>query len=314
MPDGHLVKDLGVALRKLPDAPQPEGSPGPLADLLLEVDFLLEARRLKLASSTIELARWYGCNRHTIARYLTLADLALAVRTRALAGEAELFAIDGLCAVAQLPEDQQQAAFDALLAVIATEGPRKGKPPRILDARRHSLMVRCVVAFSPRVFLEHRDSVHAHLREILARVGAINQEQRSSRQPSPPERPLAEVRVLLEKHHWLSAEQLVLLYFSKDVVEKDFQTIKSELDLRPIRHRTDLKVCAHVSLCMLALLLQRVAEQLMAAEGAPRTAACRLYLHAKRKWLFLLVFHFSVVNLGGGQAPPEPTRSRSGSD
>jgi hypothetical protein len=70
-----------------------------------------------------------------------------------------------------------------------------------------------------------------------------------------------------------SAEKLVQLYFSKDIVEKDFQLIKSELELRPVRHRTDPKVRAHVTLCMLALLLQRGVEQDLAAGGLPATAA-----------------------------------------
>ena len=69
-----------------------------------------------------------------------------------------------------------------------------------------------------------------------------------------------------------SAEKLVTLYFSKDVVEKDFQLIKSELDLRPVRHRTDPKVRAHVSLCMLALLLQRSLEHDLADADKPSTA------------------------------------------
>lgn len=70
-----------------------------------------------------------------------------------------------------------------------------------------------------------------------------------------------------------SAEELVLLYTSKDVIEKDFRIIKSEIDLRPVHHRTDPKVRAHVCLCMLALMLQRAAEQRMAANGATTTAA-----------------------------------------
>lgn len=54
-----------------------------------------------------------------------------------------------------------------------------------------------------------------------------------------------------------SAGQLCSLYRSKDAVEKDFQWIKSVTKLRPIWHRTDPKVRAHVTLCMLALLLER---------------------------------------------------------
>ncbi|MEJ2150332.1 MAG: hypothetical protein P8Z40_12750 [Chloroflexota bacterium] len=37
----------------------------------------------------------------------------------------------------------------------------------------------------------------------------------------------------------------------------DFHVIKSLVKLRPVRHRTDAKVRAHVALCMLALYVQR---------------------------------------------------------
>jgi len=70
----------------------------------------------------------------------------------------------------------------------------------------------------------------------------------------------------------ISAQQVVELYFAKDKVEKDFQLIKSVVKLRPLRHRTDPKVRAHVSLCMLALLLERTLEERMANAGLPMTA------------------------------------------
>jgi len=53
------------------------------------------------------------------------------------------------------------------------------------------------------------------------------------------------------------AEHLAKLYRAKDMVEKDFRTIKSVTELAPVRHRTDPKVAAHVTLCMLALALER---------------------------------------------------------
>jgi hypothetical protein len=53
------------------------------------------------------------------------------------------------------------------------------------------------------------------------------------------------------------AVELCRLYRSKDIVEKDFETIKSVVKLRPIHHRLDAKVRAHVTICMLALLLER---------------------------------------------------------
>lgn len=54
-----------------------------------------------------------------------------------------------------------------------------------------------------------------------------------------------------------SALELCRVYRAKDAVERGFRTIKSTVELRPVRHRTDLKVRAHVTLCMLALLVHR---------------------------------------------------------
>ena len=67
-------------------------------------------------------------------------------------------------------------------------------------------------------------------------------------------------------------EELVRLFRSKDAVEKDFQTIKSALRLRPVRHRTDAKVRAHVTLCMLALLVERVLDQAMQRQATGAAA------------------------------------------
>lgn len=55
----------------------------------------------------------------------------------------------------------------------------------------------------------------------------------------------------------LAAADRVRLYRSKDQIERDFKEIKSVLELRPIWHRTDKKVRAHVTLCVLALAVQR---------------------------------------------------------
>ena len=74
----------------------------------------------------------------------------------------------------------------------------------------------------------------------------------------------------------LEASQLVELYFAKDAVEKDFQTIKSEVELRPVHHRTDAKVRAHVTICVFALLLLRWIEQKLAAAGLSMKATTAL--------------------------------------
>lgn len=69
-----------------------------------------------------------------------------------------------------------------------------------------------------------------------------------------------------------SAAELVRLYYDKDKVEKDFQSIKSLVRLRPVRHYTDPKVRAHVTLCMLALLLARTLERSLAQTPLDLTA------------------------------------------
>ncbi|MGH8516760.1 MAG: IS1634 family transposase [Panacagrimonas sp.] len=58
-----------------------------------------------------------------------------------------------------------------------------------------------------------------------------------------------------------AAGDLCQLYRDKDAVEKDFQIIKGLVRLRPIWHHTDAKVRAHVTLCMLALLLERTLNE-----------------------------------------------------
>jgi hypothetical protein len=54
-----------------------------------------------------------------------------------------------------------------------------------------------------------------------------------------------------------SAAELCRTYRAKNAVETDFHVIKSLVKLRPVWHRTDAKVRAHVALCMLALYVQR---------------------------------------------------------
>jgi len=88
-----------------------------------------------------------------------------------------------------------------------------------------------------------------------------------------------------------SAAEIVALYFAKDIVEKCFQTVKSELDLRPVHHRTDDKVRAHVTLCILALLLERTLELQLAGADVRMTAprcleileTCKLNLYAGQR-------------------------------
>lgn len=59
----------------------------------------------------------------------------------------------------------------------------------------------------------------------------------------------------------LSAEDLALAYKQLVRVEEAWKTMKSILEIRPVMHRTQERIRAHVFLCVLALLLERVAEK-----------------------------------------------------
>jgi len=78
----------------------------------------------------------------------------------------------------------------------------------------------------------------------------------------------------------MSGTDLCKLYRTRDAVEKDFQVIKSLVELRPIRHHTDAKIRAHVTVCMLALLLERALRARLrdgtAASALETLATCHL--------------------------------------
>jgi transposase len=59
----------------------------------------------------------------------------------------------------------------------------------------------------------------------------------------------------------LTPEDIALGYKQLLEVERAFRTLKTTLDLRPVHHRKDERIEAHVFLCFLALLLVRIAER-----------------------------------------------------
>jgi hypothetical protein len=58
----------------------------------------------------------------------------------------------------------------------------------------------------------------------------------------------------------LTAEDIALGYKQLLEVERGWRDMKSVLDLRPVYHRLEQRIRAHVPLCWLALLLIRIAE------------------------------------------------------
>lgn len=59
----------------------------------------------------------------------------------------------------------------------------------------------------------------------------------------------------------LSPQDVALGYKQLMEVERAFRTLKTTLELRPLYHRKDERIQAHVLLCFLALLLVRIAER-----------------------------------------------------
>jgi transposase len=88
----------------------------------------------------------------------------------------------------------------------------------------------------------------------------------------------------------LSEEEMIRLYFDKDVVEKAFRTIKGITRLQPIRHWLYNHVTAHVFICYLSYLLLALLKYLLrrleiSAEEAllELDSMYKVYLHDAKK-------------------------------
>lgn len=68
----------------------------------------------------------------------------------------------------------------------------------------------------------------------------------------------------------LSAQQIVERYKELADIERAFRTMKSALDLRPLFHRADRRIQAHVFLCVMALQIDRVMRYRLRAAGIQR--------------------------------------------
>lgn len=66
--------------------------------------------------------------------------------------------------------------------------------------------------------------------------------------------------VLTTNDDTLSAEDVALGYKQLQGAERAFRHLKSDLDIRPVFHHRAARIKAHVSICVLALLLTRAAE------------------------------------------------------
>jgi transposase len=78
-----------------------------------------------------------------------------------------------------------------------------------------------------------------------------------------------------------SAFEIVRWYRDKNKVEEAFHEIKSHLDLRPIYLTRDKRVCAHVSICMLAYFLYNDMEKRLRESGIQLSTEEALKILAK---------------------------------
>ena len=72
--------------------------------------------------------------------------------------------------------------------------------------------------------------------------------------------------LLLSNDLSLSPEDIALGYKQLLRVERSFRRLKHGIDIRPVYHRTQERIRGHVLACVLALLLERLAERHTAAE------------------------------------------------
>lgn len=70
----------------------------------------------------------------------------------------------------------------------------------------------------------------------------------------------------------LPLKKIVESYKSLSRIENCFRDIKSLLKLRPLRHYTEKRVKAHIFVCVIALLLERILEEFLARKKYPITA------------------------------------------
>jgi len=66
--------------------------------------------------------------------------------------------------------------------------------------------------------------------------------------------------VLLTTDITLSAAELAMQYKNLWEVENAFKALKHRIRIRPMHHWTDVRICAHVSLCVLSYFIGRYAE------------------------------------------------------
>lgn len=72
-----------------------------------------------------------------------------------------------------------------------------------------------------------------------------------------------------------SAPEILSIYRKLWLLEDTFKELKGSLELRPIWHRKPDRIKAHIWICMMAYLIERIVEQMMTSAGGGQAAAAR---------------------------------------
>jgi len=86
------------------------------------------------------------------------------------------------------------------------------------------------------------------------------------------EKELDGLYILRTREPELEAQEIIQAYRDLADVERAFRTMKSVLDLRPFFHRTEDRVRAHVFICVLAYLLEKLVEKALKRAQVPLSA------------------------------------------
>ncbi len=78
--------------------------------------------------------------------------------------------------------------------------------------------------------------------------------------------------ILLTNDRQMEKEEIATTYKHLTQIERSFRSLKSLHDLEPVYHHADRRIRAHVAVCVLAHLLERVLEKKLASEGLEMTA------------------------------------------
>lgn len=272
--------------------------------------------------SQAQAGRHYGFGKSWVQRRLSLTRLPEAIRQDIEQGNANHVAIKKLASLAGLAREQQDAAYQLLKGKAPSPFRNKKYRAHASYKTKPSQnpLVRQVLYFSPSLHLLKRRNLIGRIEEAYAFARALSQDaiaRKKGWQLAKLEAELSRLKLRklfdcsvdaegkIELHEredemrqhrgrfgfcFLVAHpdiqktpaQLVSLYRAKHQVEADFRTIKSVLELRPVYHRNDEKVTAHVTLCVLALWLLRTLDAMLEKTGTTATAAleemssCRL--------------------------------------